>query len=139
MNEAEFDALIDCKFPYNDAKECMRLINLAAKISPEASFMVLHEICRPPKDATVLNIRLSELLTEWRKTVTHPLRDRMFECAQYLIGGGWATVDFALQLIREIEKFPGQYSALNIAYFCCDDESGKIENEYERIRSAWNI
>lgn len=137
MNEAEFDALIDCKFPYDDTKECTRLINLAEKISPEASFLVLHEICRPPKNASAPYVRLNELLTEWKRTSTHPLRDQLAHCAQQLVDGKELSPDSTVQLLQEIEKFPGLYSALNIAYFSCNDESGTVEDEYERIRSVW--
>ncbi len=49
MNESEFITHIDCHFPYQDRQEASRLIDLACQLSPDAAFMVAHELARPPQ------------------------------------------------------------------------------------------
>jgi len=49
MTEQEFISSIDCNFPYEDIALAKELILQARSISPNAVFMVLHEILRAPK------------------------------------------------------------------------------------------
>jgi len=49
FDENEFILKIDNSFPYKDDEKWKALVDEGASISPNASYMVLHEICRPPK------------------------------------------------------------------------------------------
>lgn len=53
MTEDAFNLLIGCAFPYRDADVARRLIDLGRSLSPNAHFMTLEEICRPPARAAV--------------------------------------------------------------------------------------
>lgn len=53
MNEEEFINSIDCCFPYGNPMKWKNAINTAVGISNNACFMVLHELCRPPRSSNV--------------------------------------------------------------------------------------
>ncbi len=138
MNEAEFDALIDCNLPYNNRAECERLMDVAKTISDEALFMVLHEICRGPRGANTTKENLAALAKTWQRKSEHPLTDALYQCAQTMIRGRWLSVSDAVNLANQIALHPGQWSALNIACFSCDDTDGHMEYRYDQIQSDWS-
>ncbi len=39
--------------------------------------------------------------------------------------------------MNEIEKFPGQFAALSLIYFSCDDIEGKVDELNTEILSSW--
>ncbi len=41
-------------------------------------------------------------------------------------------------MLRQMEQFPRQYAALSVAYFACDDVDGVADQEFNRIRAAWD-
>jgi len=47
--ESEFIASIDCAFPYLAPVKWRRTVAAALNLSPNSVFMVVHELCRPPK------------------------------------------------------------------------------------------
>jgi len=73
VTEDEFIKTVDCRFPYDDEVRARELIKLGSAISPNAAFMVLHEICRPPCSSQVVISRVNVLLGEWIVAVRHPL------------------------------------------------------------------
>lgn len=73
MNENEFIESIDSFFPYYDEKKWRKIIKKATEISDNASFMVLHEICRAPKD--IEPTHQLYMLFEWGKIFEHPIKN----------------------------------------------------------------
>ena len=53
MNDEDFAVMIDARFAYGDETEWKRLVDLGRSISPNAHFVTLGEICRPPASAVV--------------------------------------------------------------------------------------
>lgn len=67
MTEEDFIRLVDCRFPYLDRESSLLLMQEAAKISPNAQFMVLSEILRLPGSMQVPVAVQHELVFEWQK------------------------------------------------------------------------
>lgn len=137
MSEDEFVQNIGCRIPYDDEAQSRKLIKLGVDISPNAAFMVLHEICRPPRSGQVSIARLNTLLTEWTETFHHPLVDDLLAVATAMIQDREISPDDAIQVMKRIASYPNQFSALSIAYFACDDIAGEVEAEYHAIIDAW--
>ena len=81
MNDEEFDQLIDCRFPYRDEPEWKRLTDLGRSISPNAHFITLGEICRPPRSAKVTAAQQTRMMHYWAEGFEHPLTAVALECA----------------------------------------------------------
>lgn len=73
VTDEEFIEIVDCRFAYDDKVQASELIKLGLAISPNAAFMVLHEICRPPRSSQVVASRVNELFEKWTAAVQHPL------------------------------------------------------------------
>ncbi len=78
VTEEEFIKTVDCLFPYDDEVQAIELIKIGSAISPNAAFMVLHEICRPPRSSHVAASRVNELLAKWTAAAHHPLVPERF-------------------------------------------------------------
>ncbi|WP_170765300.1 hypothetical protein [Ruegeria lacuscaerulensis] len=137
MNEVEFSELIDCKFPYDDIPASEALVVQAKSISESATFMVLEEICRPPRDASASKEALVGLVETWRRNVDHPLANIMASTARAVASGSSCSVPEAIALMEQIAPYRGLYSALNIASFCCDDVEGVAETQADLVRALW--
>lgn len=137
MNEVEFIEAIDCRFPYGDQAKAQELIELAARISPNASFMVLHEICRPPKGTKESSLVLLELATSWEGSIEHPLVSVVLPIAKSMIQDKLISVGVAIAAMREIAFYKGQYNALAIPYLACDDEDGEADALHREVTHAW--
>ncbi|GGX71665.1 hypothetical protein GCM10011309_22350 [Litorimonas cladophorae] len=134
--EAEFKNKIDCQLPYDETATVERLIGESLKISPDATFAVLHEICRAPKGRTtsVVQLKLADL---WQSNAKHLLSNEICDVAKSMINGKDLSVDQAITLLDKVAEFPDLGSALNIIYFSCDDKDGKIERHYNKIIERW--
>lgn len=139
MTENEFIEFIDCQFPYELEEEWRPLIVLAASISPNAAFMVLHELCRLPNGTKVNREALQAMLECWKSNFTHPLVVEVLPAAEAMINGCELTVDESLRIMRKIAEHPGQYSALAIPYFACDDLAGKADELHQEISRSWRV
>ncbi|WP_037316228.1 hypothetical protein [Ruegeria halocynthiae] len=137
MNEVDFSQLIDCRFPYDNASSAEALIRTAKSISTPAMFMLLEEICRPPKGSTASIEDVSRLIETWRKHIDHALADSMANAARTLASGLSYSAPDSLALLEEIAPHQGFYSALNIAYFVCNDAEGAVEQRADQIRAIW--
>ena len=138
MTEKEFSDLVDCRFPYQEPERWKALIDIAQGISTNAMFIALHEICRPPRGAPVLPEQQLEMLAYWRARIDHPLAETIALCARSLIDGKYLAVDRVIQIMSVISGHGGQYAALGIAYFSCDDIHGELEPHYQKIISDWS-
>jgi hypothetical protein len=137
MNEVEFIEAIDCRFPYGNQAKARELIELGARISPNASFMVLHEICRPPKAAKEGSLVLLELAAAWEGTFEHPLVSIVLPIAKSMIQDKLISVGEAMVAMREVAVYKDQFNALAIPYLACDDEKGEADALHKEITHAW--
>jgi hypothetical protein len=136
MTEDEFDRLVDCRFPYRDAREARRLIDLGRAISSNAHFRTLSEICRPPASADVSAPEQFALMRDWAEGFEHPLKDAVMVCATALIARRDLSVDHVLRIMDEIASHRGAYAALGIAYFACDVDD-RVEVRSNEISNLW--
>lgn len=137
MTEEEFIKNVDCRFPYEDEGQASKLIELGSAISTNAAFMVLHEICRPPRSRQLGASRVNELLAEWTASVHHPLVLEVLPVATAMIQHREISTVEAIRVMKRIAMHPNQFCALSIAYFACDDIAGEVETEYQAIVDAW--
>lgn len=137
MSEAEFIQLIDCRLPYGDSARVRELIELGASISTNASFMVLHEICRPPQGAEAGQAERLNMLAAWAASIEHPLAAVVLPIARSMIQRKAVSVDTAMAAMHDIAPSPGQYNALAIACMACDDLDGQADALYQKIIHAW--
>lgn len=135
MTEQEFCNSIDCYFPYHDKKRVNDLIEEARSISDNAMFSVLHEIVRAPKEVPANLIK--ELYARWCNGFNHFLLEAVKEAAEAMLDNNELTVERALELLPQFENEIGQYSALTIIYFSCDDEHGEVDEKYNQICTDW--
>lgn len=132
--EQQFLQKIDCLFPYDDEEKATIIINTAISLSSNAVFGVIHELVRVPK-STNINIDRKSLLNYIDSTFQHPLKKKILGLAKLMIANLEVDTNQIIKIMKEIEKFPNEYSALNIAYFAHWDES--IEDLYEEIKIKW--
>jgi hypothetical protein len=135
MNEIEFIESIDACFPYKDERQWQALIKEGVQISDNASFMVLHEICRAPNEISI-ELQL-KMLHDWEKAFDHPVKDLVIESGKAIIKGINIPVEKALEYLNQISKFKGLYNALAIVYFSCKDIDDKVSDLYNQIRYDW--
>jgi hypothetical protein len=137
--ENNFFERIHCNFPYHDREECFRLIEEATTLSADSIFKVIEEVCRLPKseEGKVSITVLEELLSVVKGEFNHPLRDLALDAAFKMIHGQEVQVQEASEKMEIIRKYSGQYSALSILYFSCNDEEQKLENLWDSIISEW--
>ncbi|MCI1267838.1 MAG: hypothetical protein LKG19_14780 [Saprospiraceae bacterium] len=141
-NEAELKFLdkIDCKFPYQDRYNCIKLIKEAASLSSNSTFAVIEELCRIPvsEKRKVKSEYLLDLLAQTSKEFDHPLKEMILNVASQMIQGKTLPVEEVISKMEIVKEYHGQFCALNILYFSCDDINGKMEPLNENIRAKWN-
>ncbi|MBS1536658.1 MAG: hypothetical protein JST20_02770 [Bacteroidetes bacterium] len=138
--EIKFIESIDCNFPYHNKQKCLKLIDIALTLSPDAMFFVIQEICRVPASmkSKISSESLFELLEVIKTKFEHQLKELVIEVACKLINGEELTVDDAISKMEIIKKYPRQYAAFSILYFSCDDKDEKLEPIMDSIRNEWN-
>jgi len=139
MNDRQiaFQDRIDARFPYDDPVEALTLILEARRISPEAVFAVLHEICVPPRSARAGRGRLKELLAFWRQGFEHPLEPGLSHCAEALIDGRSIPGSQAAEIMRDIASHRNAYNALAVVERAAGHEATEVEALGSEIRAAW--
>jgi hypothetical protein len=137
MTEEQFIASVDCCFPYGDLAAGRALIDQACGISPNAAFMIAHELARPPRSAAAPKGARGELLAYLASRLVHPLAPLVIAFAERLLDGSYVPVAEAARVMLEIKSFPGQYCALGLAYMACDDVDGEADGLYEDILREW--
>jgi hypothetical protein len=138
--EALFAAKFDCRFPYLEKAAAKAVIDEGWKLSADAAFGVLHEICRKPRYAKVTRKRQLELIDEWLAGGSHPLQDWIAQCARALVEKRHLPWQQAVSVMEAVASYPRQYAALNIAYFSgdCDGEGdAHLQAAHNRITRAW--
>jgi hypothetical protein len=137
VTEEEFVESIDCKFPYSDEAKWRDVIKLGSKISSNAAFGVLEEICRPPKGMEVSVQQLEQILNYWRTEFSHPLAESIGNVASLMIKREKISPEEAENLLRIVANYPYLYCALNVPYFACDDKDGIVDKTYKEIIHSW--
>jgi hypothetical protein len=137
MQEEEFINHIDCCFPYESEKDWRSLIDIGKSISSNASFMVLHEICRPPVNVQVDGISRLKMLEAWEHANQTTLDKIVAKIARAIIVGHQVSFQEILDSMQKIASFKNEYNALAIVYFSKNDVEELIEKEYERIIKIW--
>ncbi len=137
--EKNFLSKIDCKFPYTNKNLRNELINQAFEISSNSVFAIIEELARVPKSQKekISNNELLTILENINVRLKHPLKKIVIDNAVKMIYNTELPVREALDLMNEIEKFTGQWSALNIIYFSCDDINGIVDKRYDEIKEKW--
>ena len=138
VDEASFISSIDCKFPYHNREAALNAIVLGCQTSTNAAFSVAHELARLPRSVSVAPPVLIELLDDLNARFEHSLKASVMKIARRMILGELLSEIEAIAAMDTIAKYPQQWCALSIAYFSCDDASGRVNEAYERIRSEWN-
>lgn len=139
-NEIQFLDKIDCNFPYQDRQESLRLIEQASALSTNALFSVIEELCRIPESErpNVATETLLDLLTLTANKLNHPLKAIIVDTADKMIRRQELMVDDVLLKMQTVQKYSGQFAALSILYFSCDDKDGKLEPIWDNIINEWN-
>ena len=137
MNEAEFQASIDCRFPYTDEDRAHGLIEIALSLSPGSVFEVVHELARPGRYANAPRDVRHQLLDRIDAKFEHPAKEIVFPVARVMIDDGLLPVAEAVAAMKELAPLGRLGSALNILYMSCDDLDGQVEDEYDRIVAEW--
>lgn len=137
--EIQFLDKIDCRFPYHDRQESIQLIEQAAALSPNALYAIIEELCRIPhsKRSSVATETLVDLLAITANQFNHPLKDLIVDTADKMIHSQELTVEDVILKMQIVQKYPGQFAALSILYFSCDDKDGKMEPIWKNIISEW--
>lgn len=137
--EIQFLDKIDCNFPYLDRQKSECLIVQAASLSTNAIFSVIEELCRiPESDRAKISIeQLLDLLSLTASKLNHPLKKLIVDVADKMIRRQQLTVDEAIIKMQTVQKYPGQFAALSILYFSCDDKNERLEPIWDSILNGW--
>lgn len=136
MDESEFITSIDCCFPYRAPLQWRRTIADALKISPNAAFMVAHELCRPPRS---VRVTVAQRLETWRYLsvrLHHPLAQQLSDVIALRIKGSEIPMAVAVKAMKLVRHSPNQYNALSICYFSYSGMR-KVDELYDRIVGEW--
>ena len=138
MNETTFIEQIDCQFPYGKPLRWRRLSAQAARISPNAVFMVVHEVCRVPRSNDLPAKQAFVILQHLRRRFRHPLF-RITEVAlNAYVAGHELRESKADSLMRKVAAYPNQYNALALCYLCANDRSGRLDRTYNKVVAKWS-
>ncbi|WP_156406194.1 hypothetical protein [Hydrogenophaga sp. Root209] len=138
MSESEFVELIDCRFPYGKPLEWHRLSACAARLSPNAAFMVIHEACRPPRDTVLASVEAQAIVRHVRRRFRHPLYRVAEPAIRAHISGRALSQSKAVRLMRKVAEYPNQYNALAICYLSANDRTGVLDSTYKQVVSSWS-
>jgi len=138
MDESAFISSIECRFPYLDRARAIAVTEEACSVSTNAAFAVVDELSRPPKGESAPQALSMELFSLIEQRLSHPLVQPILALARNLVAGQTVSVAESVSVLRQIEQFSGQYAALSVAYFACDDVDGVADMEFNRITSTWN-
>ncbi len=138
MSETEFIERIDCQFPYGSPIKWRRLSAEAARISPNAAFMVLHEVCRPPRSVAISPRQAAAIIRHLRSRFRHPLWRVTESAVQAYVSGRQLRQSKAAFLMRRVAAYSDQYNALALCYLCANDRSGLLDHTYKQVVAKWS-
>jgi hypothetical protein len=135
--EEEFISEIDGRLPYDSEARWIALIERGVAISPNAAFMVLHEICNPPHSVKATPDQLKRMVIRWRQRFEHPVAGLVAEAAVAKIDGEDLAVEDAIDRMHKVAPHRNLYNALGILSTSCDDVDDKAYVVYEAIIQGW--
>ena len=138
MHESDFIASIECRFPYENRAYAIEIATQACALSSNAAFAVVDEISRPPVGESSPPELSEDVFSLVEASLAHPLTTPILALARKLVAGKLVSVTESLFVLRQVERFPGQYCALSVAYQACDDVDGVVDQEFNRIMAAWS-
>ncbi|NOZ70369.1 MAG: hypothetical protein GXP38_00405 [Chloroflexi bacterium] len=136
MSEAAFIESIDGCFPYHDEARWKRLIDEGVRISPNAAFMIYHELVRVPQSVNVGENVLVCILDYLDRKLRHPAKEQISAVCRLLIQGRRLSLEEAIEGIRSMAEYTGAYDLLNIFYFSCEHDE-EIDREYQKVVDEW--
>jgi len=137
MDEGKFIASIDCCFPYSNPNKARLLAEEAMKISPNAVFMVMHELARLPKSKRSSQSERLVILEFIEGTFVHPLGGIIASLTRKMILKKKTSIQESIHLIQVVGKHNGCYNALNLAYFANDSASPLVDQAYDVVKESW--
>ena len=137
ITESEFIMNIDASFPYKDEVKWKSLIRQGASISPDASFMTLHEICRKPKYVHISEGRLLEMINYRVKNNDLPLQQEIVEAAKSLIQKTPLPKAKAKIYFRNLRQHIGWYNAAAIVLYAANERNRDVRTLYEDLLKHW--
>jgi hypothetical protein len=137
--ERDFIEAIDCRFPYASEAEWMAAVDRGAAISPNAAFMVLHEICRPPEGIRPSASQLMKIYEYWSARFSHPGMEIVREAALALIEGRSLPADDAVRLIHALEEYPDISIALDVVVMAVGDQRHIVREAAKGVRARWKV
>lgn len=140
IKELEFIDKIDCNFPYHDHQACLNLIDEGLSISPNSVYAIVEEICRIPDEERENTpfLFLLDVLKTIDKKFQHPLKELVFKIAIRMIKQEETSVEEAALNIEQVRPYVRQYAALNILYYSCFDDEGKLNKIWDSIIREWD-
>jgi len=137
MKETDFIGRIDCDFPYDHPLKWRRLSAAAPRISPNAAFMVLHEVCRVPRSVQMDRPRAERIIGHLLRRFRHPAVKVIAPAIRSYISENTLRPRAAASLMRKLSIYDGEYNALAICYLSAYDSSGMLDRTYEQIVGRW--
>jgi len=138
IKELEFIDKIEDNFPFDDYIECVKLIDEAITISPNAVFSVVEEICKKSSEKNVSKAALINFLKQIDAKFNHPLRKLILETSQRIILREKISVDETIKNMEVLKAYPMQYAALSILCFYTKDNNGSLKKCWNQITTEWN-
>jgi hypothetical protein len=138
MTEEEFVNAVDGNFPFRHRVKWRALSSKAARISPNAAFMVLHEVCRLPVPRNVTLAERPEIIAHLKRRFRHPALRVIRPAMLSYLGGNRLRPSTAAALMHRLEPHVGQYNALIICHYSADDRQGALERTHRSIVQAWS-
>jgi len=137
MRESDFIASIDCDFPYDSPIQWRKLSASAPRISSNAAFMILHEVCRVPRCVQMNRPRAERIISHLRRRFRHPAWKVVLPAVQSYLGEKQLRPVTAAARMRRVARYVGEYNALAICYFSAYDAHGALDRTYEEIVARW--
>jgi hypothetical protein len=140
LKELEFIDSIDGHFPYQDRAACLKLIEEAIVISPNAVYAVIEEIARiPDEDREIIPfLSLIDLLKIIDAKFNHPLKNKIIAVATNMVKEKETPLEETLLNLEEVRKFPRLFSALNIIFYSCFGDEKKLNAAWDSIIKEWD-
>lgn len=140
--EVRFISEVDAKFPYGDAQAATALIKRGCAISSNAAFTIPYELAVRPRstEASVEPETLLLLLDIWAKLFDHPLKALVLRFAQAMVRGEMLPLSVAVDAMKLVSHYPGEFQALNVIYFSQRGTGNDtaVDGAYDDIHAIWN-
>lgn len=139
MTESEFIASIDCCFPYDKPRRWRRICATAPRVSSNAAFMVVHEVCRVPRPDIMNEKRAKMILDHLYARFRHPAKRVIAPAVKAYLKGERLRAGTAVALMRRLAPYTGEYNALGLCYFCTNGPAyDALETAYQAVLASWS-